>query len=87
MRILVAILLLLFVIEGQVSLTHKHNDGKVHPNCHVCIVKYNPANYEKPEISPKRVNFPVFFIDSRKAFNFTVPVVIRYKDARAPPAV
>ncbi|MEZ0360348.1 MAG: hypothetical protein ABWK04_00425 [Hydrogenobacter sp.] len=58
---LIALLLLLLSVEGSISLTHRHEDGKQHLDCSVCILQHSLVDKPsyKPELKVSLVSFTI----------------------------
>ncbi|GBC88916.1 MAG: hypothetical protein KNN13_05230 [Hydrogenobacter thermophilus] len=83
---LVALLLILLSLEGGVSLAHKHEDGKLHLDCSLCLFNANQQLEEKPQIEPKPLELLRVYIDQTFKPQKPVCLFIDHFYSRAPPA-
>jgi len=85
-KLLITLLLILFGIQGEITLTHEHKDHKLHPNCHICILQVSPQKKEEPKIEPKKTALLVFFIEEPESYKKPHLITLKRKNSRAPPA-
>jgi hypothetical protein len=83
---LLALLLLLLGTEGGVSLAHKHEDGKLHLDCTLCIIEANPQKEENPKVEPKRAGFLSVYIELQVFKEKVLTITLKHTQCRAPPA-
>ncbi len=85
-RWFLAFLLLLLGVEGGVALTHKHEDGRLHLDCTLCIIKANPQKEESPKLEPKPTGFLRFYIELEPYKEKVITITLKHTQCRAPPA-
>ncbi|WP_340690471.1 hypothetical protein [Hydrogenobacter thermophilus] len=83
---LVALLLMLLSLEGGISLAHKHEDGKLHLDCSVCVFQASQQVEANPSLEPQRADFLVFYLDQTHSLPKPRQVASKHTLPRAPPA-
>jgi hypothetical protein len=83
---LVALLLILLSLESGISLAHKHEDGKLHLDCSLCLFNANQQLEEKPQIEAKHIELLRLYIDQTFASYTPYQVFVKHFLSRAPPA-
>ena len=87
MRFLALTLALLLCLDGFVSLSHDHRDGKKHPECAVCIFKSQKQVENETDIELKGLSFVHFHRQVREPDFVSVKELPQSPSARGPPPV
>ena len=87
MRLLVLALALLLCLEGFVSLSHDHRDGKKHPECAVCIFKSQKQVENEADIELKGLSFVHFRGRACEPDFVSIKELPQSPSARGPPPV
>jgi len=85
-KLLIAFLLFLLGIQGEISLTHEHKDHGLHLDCPICILQVSPQKKEEPKVEPKRALLLVIFIEASESYKKPYLTTLKHKNSRAPPA-
>lgn len=84
---LIGLLLVFFSFGGALGQSHTHQDGKLHLDCSVCILKASYYREGGLKLEPKAKSFLTTFVAFYRVGHKTYKTLLKHTLSRAPPAI